>query len=812
MRPAPAAAEAALRVLSIGELDASTLALVIGSDPALTAAIIRASEPADRGISIASRITMLTPARLNSALFPALTDGLTSACDFSEDDANAWRTALATAIAAETIASERGDVSPDTAYLAGLLHRQGASGNMGAVARRYRFPRWLTSCLDPLDTEQAFESPTGVDPLRITLRLAKDMGAALVAPGSSGTHADLARRMGVDADRYHRLFDRAAQSFERRMSLFAFTPAPADELRTSLLRFANQLLLLWRVDELSAGVARARINHLEALRLLLEAGVPQLPLDELLLTCADLLREALAAPGGLIVAWTDDASPITGVRWNTARGQLEPLHVEPMGTPSERSLIRLFAQDVWPDTNSGPLAPLVLPVYTPDRHHRGFLALVSPGLCEESWVVHAQEWASALGKAIHRILEAERDDAERRARWGGTREAPKDSTGPLPDRDEAIARQRNIARAAMAALHAPLAAMTTQAHQLISQSIDGETQRLVEDLAKQARNAARVMADLRMIAGNGEVPNEYILINAPLRQFLHASRPRLERRAIRLTEHLSEGIPRIRADARKLNHLFTNLFAYIEQRLGHAGRAITVWTSPSEDRASALLRIEASGLALTQEQAETLFTPFDHLERASNEHALSLAACSSIVDEIGGRIGVDVSGSGCLFQIAFDAVNAVLAAESSPTAENTPTVAASPPTVSAKPEETDERPRVLIVDDDEVMRDLMKQALLRKSYRVETAKDGVEAARVLDSMSIDLVLLDLLMPNRDGFTVLRDLKRRESAPPAIVLTGSRSPELRNDAMELGARSFLQKPFELGQLLAEVEAVLVHQVR
>jgi len=117
---------------------------------------------------------------------------------------------------------------------------------------------------------------------------------------------------------------------------------------------------------------------------------------------------------------------------------------------------------------------------------------------------------------------------------------------------------------------------------------------------------------------------------------------------------------------------------------------------------------------------------------------------------------------------------------------------------------------VLIVDDDDVMRDLMKQALLRREYFVEKAKDGNEALQAINAGRVDVVLLDLLMPNRDGFAVLHELQRAKPAPPVIVMTGSRAVDIREEAMALGANAYLQKPFELGQLLAEVESVLVHQ--
>jgi CheY-like chemotaxis protein len=824
LRPAPAAAEAALRVLSVGELDAATLALVIGSDPGLTSAVVRASEPSAMDTSIASRITGLTPSRLHSALFPALVDAFAaSAVPFSDADASSWRFALTTAIAAESIARESSIACPDAAYLAGLLHNcAGASQderldgqrpeNFRAIGRRYRYPAWLLDCLENQGTFDGHVDTNGTSDMDRVLVLAKAMAADLVGarPSPSAQLANAARDMRFDAGPIDAAHKHATQSLERRLSLFAFSPASASEMHASLLRFSNHLLLYWRVDETSATMLRKRVDHMGALLRFENATARDAPPDEILLTCADGLRASLSIDAGLIVAWPDPAAPVAGVRWNGATGPLEPFQMDSDGVPSERAIRRFIADDVWPLAANETVAPSVLPIHTPTHRHVGYIVLATSTSRPEGWLEQAREWTVALGRAMERVYEIERDDTYRETLRRTVRESRIQSDTPLGEPADLILRQRNLSRAAMAALHAPLSTITTQAHQLISQTAERETQGLVEELAKQARNAARVMADLRVIAGTGASPNEFILINAPLRQFLNAARPRLERRSIQLTEHYADGLPRIRADARKLHHLFTNLFAFIEHRLVRTGRTISVSSGPSGDRGSVCLTIDVAGLAITKEQTENLFAPFTDHERASNEFALALAACGAIVDEIGGSIGVAATNDGAVFSFAFDAVHAVLAVEPAPAPETPPAIAFETATPVRGKQGPGHEARVLIVDDDEVMRDLMRQALMRRNYRVEIAKDGDEALHILDATQVDVLLLDLLMPDHDGFAVLRELKQRDAAPPAIVMTGSRSADVRDEAMELGACSFLQKPFELGQLLAEVESILVHQ--
>ena len=85
---------------------------------------------------------------------------------------------------------------------------------------------------------------------------------------------------------------------------------------------------------------------------------------------------------------------------------------------------------------------------------------------------------------------------------------------------------------------------------------------------------------------------------------------------------------------------------------------------------------------------------------------------------------------------------------------------------------------VLVVDDEKMIRSLLKMSLQRMGYEVTTADDGAEALELFQSNTFDLVLLDILMPNVDGFTVCSEL-RRVSDVPIIMLTALNRPTLQN---------------------------------
>ena len=117
-----------------------------------------------------------------------------------------------------------------------------------------------------------------------------------------------------------------------------------------------------------------------------------------------------------------------------------------------------------------------------------------------------------------------------------------------------------------------------------------------------------------------------------------------------------------------------------------------------------------------------------------------------------------------------------------------------------------QRSRVMIVDDDPDTTQLLKQILRSAGFDVLSAANGVEALKKYHAVTPDLVLLDLMMPEMDGWEVLRQL-RQFSPTPVMVLTAINSKETLLDCFQLGADDYLTKPFYRGEVLARINAVL-----
>jgi len=122
---------------------------------------------------------------------------------------------------------------------------------------------------------------------------------------------------------------------------------------------------------------------------------------------------------------------------------------------------------------------------------------------------------------------------------------------------------------------------------------------------------------------------------------------------------------------------------------------------------------------------------------------------------------------------------------------------------------TRKRPLVLVVEDDPALGEVIVGALKDDGLDARLAQDGDEAMRFVDDLSPSCMVLDLMMPRRDGFSVLRELRAdgRIADLPVVVVTATFGLSERLYATELGAADYVTKPFELDDLVNRVKVLL-----
>ena len=118
----------------------------------------------------------------------------------------------------------------------------------------------------------------------------------------------------------------------------------------------------------------------------------------------------------------------------------------------------------------------------------------------------------------------------------------------------------------------------------------------------------------------------------------------------------------------------------------------------------------------------------------------------------------------------------------------------------------DDAPHLLVVDDDRRIRDLLSRFLSSEGYRVTTAETAMEARAKLNSLSFDLLILDVMMPGESGFDLAKAI-RGNSSVPILMLTARDAAESRIRGLEIGADDYLSKPFEPRELSLRIANIL-----
>lgn len=114
--------------------------------------------------------------------------------------------------------------------------------------------------------------------------------------------------------------------------------------------------------------------------------------------------------------------------------------------------------------------------------------------------------------------------------------------------------------------------------------------------------------------------------------------------------------------------------------------------------------------------------------------------------------------------------------------------------------------RILVVEDEKKLADFIRRGLKEKDYAVDVANDGNEGLFLMDVNPYDLVILDVMLPSKDGISICRALRKKKNDVPVLMLTARDDVEDKITGLDAGADDYLTKPFAFGELLARVRAL------
>ncbi len=250
-----------------------------------------------------------------------------------------------------------------------------------------------------------------------------------------------------------------------------------------------------------------------------------------------------------------------------------------------------------------------------------------------------------------------------------------------------------------------------------------------------------------------------------------------------------------RADATKVRQSLLNLLSNSSKFTKQGEITLDVSIEASDEGEQVIYKVTDTGIGMTKEQMGRLFQEFSQAETSiSREYGgtgLGLALSQRFTQMMGGDITAESTyGSGSVFTIRMPRV-----VEEAPAAES-PDEVAPAASITGKGIGT----KVLVVDDDESVRDLLERFLTKEGYVVSLAPGGRDALKMAKEIRPDVITLDVLMPDVDGWTVLSSLKADPEVKdiPVIMLT---IVEDKTTGFRLGADEFLTKPIDRDQLFA-----------
>ena len=279
-----------------------------------------------------------------------------------------------------------------------------------------------------------------------------------------------------------------------------------------------------------------------------------------------------------------------------------------------------------------------------------------------------------------------------------------------------------------------------------------------------------------------------------IRGVVRQASARLQDRTVQA--EIPHALPPISADELRVEQILLNLVDNAHKFSPPDG-AITIRAEARPD--DLLVSVRDQGPGVPTAERERIFERFYQGTAAADGPprgtGLGLAICRALVEAHGGRIWVDTQVDPGA-QICFTL----------PRGMAQPTETAAPAPLASAIHSAHAGPHVLVVDDEQPLRQMLEGSLRNAGYVVGTVAEGQAALEYLASEQPDLIVLDLQLPGQDGFSVLQQV-RDWSTVLVMILTASHEPENIVRGLQLGADDYLTKPFNMDEFLARLDALL-----
>jgi PAS domain S-box-containing protein len=341
----------------------------------------------------------------------------------------------------------------------------------------------------------------------------------------------------------------------------------------------------------------------------------------------------------------------------------------------------------------------------------------------------------------------------------------------------------------------PLTGVIGYAQLLLQEDLPDNVRKDLETINDGAKRVANVIQRLLAFARQSEPQRTYVNINDVVATTLELRGYHLQTSNIEVTMELAPDLPLTVADAGQLQQVFLNLIvnAETEMKLARGSGKLIVKTQQVDDVVRVSFRDDGPGIA--EENLEKIFEPFFTTRQVGQGTGLGLSVCYGIVSQHGGRIYAESQhGKGAIFVVEL------------------PMLTEDKQMELPEPEVAEQRKssgvRILVVDDERVVREFISKALTEEGHQVETVDNAEDALKMVKNKNYRIILLDVKMPGMSGIELYKRFQKMDPAlARRVVFVTGDVMGARTLAFLAKAKSpYITKPFDGKQLNIVVNRV------